>query len=39
MQVLKSGSLKQIKENQKKRYELYLEKVKQIKESRTKEGK
>lgn len=39
MQVLKSESLKSIRANQKKRYEAYLEKAKQMKESRTKEGK
>lgn len=39
MQMLRSESLKCIRENQKKRYEAYLEKVKQMKESRMKEGK
>lgn len=39
MQVLRNESLKSIRENQKKRYEAYLEKVKQMKESKMKEGK
>lgn len=39
MQMLKCESLKSVRENQKKRYEAYLEKAKQMKESKTKAGK
>lgn len=39
MQILKCESLKMIKEKQKKRYIAYAEKMKQLKENKTKEGK
>ncbi len=39
MQLLKCESLKQTRENQKKRYGAYLDKAKQMKESKEKEGK